>query len=285
MAEARALLGRPVALALADRIRERAERFASKAGRPPKLAVLAVDDPAGQSYLKSLRIASEKAGVLVEEHGIAQSATTESVVAELIKLNEDRAVDGILIQTPLPKGVGQAAVARVLDPRKDVDGITPTQAGLLFQGFEAALAPCTARAVMEVLSFYNYGLMGLEVVVIGRSLVVGRPVAVLALAQHATVTWCHTRTLSLPAICKRAELLIVAVGSPRLVNSNYVRPGATVIDVGINFDDQGRMAGDVDSESIMTVAAAYTPVPGGVGPVTSACLFANLLDSASAKAG
>lgn len=285
MAEARALLGRPVARALADTSRERVEAFSAKAGRPPKLTVLAVDDAAGQSYLKSLRSAGEKASVEVAELRISQGATTESVVAEVLKLNDDSAVDGILVQTPLPDGVDRLKVARTLKPGKDVDGITRTQAGMLFHGVPGALVPCTARAVMEVLGFYNYGLKGLEVVVVGRSVVVGKPVAMLALAQHATVTCCHTRTLSLPAVCKRAEVLIVAAGKARLVDSRFVRPGATVIDVGINFDSRGNMSGDVDSENILTVAAAYTPVPGGVGPVTAACVYANLLDAATSSSG
>jgi methylenetetrahydrofolate dehydrogenase (NADP+)/methenyltetrahydrofolate cyclohydrolase len=169
-------------------------------------------------------------------------------------------------------------------PSKDVDGITPTQAGLLFHGVKGALAPSTARACLEILDFYKYGLLGAEVAVVGRSAVVGRPVALLALARNATITWCHTKTVSLSTICKRAEILVVAAGKPGLINASHVRPGGTVIDVGINVDEKGKLVGDVDVPSISNMASAYTPVPGGVGPVTSACLFASLLDAAEARA-
>ncbi len=282
MAEARLLLGKPVAREINERTLERTERIKQRLGRPLKLVVLSVDDPAGQSYLKSLKRSAKKVGAEIGEQRLDDSASTASVRSGIAALNEDRSVDGILVQEPLPARINRHSLAQILDPAKDVDGITPTQAGLLFHGAKNALAPSTARAVIEILDFYAYGLQGLEVIIIGRSTIVGKPVGLLALSRHATVTWCHTRTISLRAVCKRAELLIVAAGRPRFVDASFVRPGATVIDVGINEED-GKLVGDVDGESITTFATAYTPVPGGVGPVTVACLYANLLDAALAR--
>lgn len=283
MADARTLIGKPVAREINDYTAERVESFKSKTGRDPRLGVLTVDDPAGLSYLKSIRSTGKKLGVEVVEFPVDSLATTGTVTNSINSLNEDDTIDGVLIQTPVPEGVNYSKAAAALDPQKDVDGITPTQAGYLFQGDKQAVPPSTARAAMEILDYNKYGLQGLEVVIIGRSLVVGKPFGLLALARNATVTWTHSKTHSLHAVCKRAEVLIVAAGRPRMVNETFVRPGATVIDVGINVDENGKLCGDVDSERITSIAAAYTPVPGGVGPVTTACLFANLMDAANRK--
>ena len=283
MADARALVGRPIARALNDTTLERCERLMKRRGRPPRLSVLSSDDPSAQSYLKSIRSAALKLATDLLEFPVKEGATTQSVIEEITKLNQNEDVDGILVQSPMPEGVDLRAISRAIDPRKDIDGISPTQAGLLFQGIPKALVPSTARACIEMLDYYKYSLQGVEVVVIGRSLVVGRPVAMLALSRNATVTWCHTKTLSMSNVCKRGEILITAAGKPRLITAHYVRAGATVIDVGINVDENGKLTGDVDEASISNIAAAYTPVPGGVGPVTVACLFANLLDAAGPK--
>jgi len=284
MPDARVLIGRPVARQLNDATMERVERFIRRRGRAPQLAVFTSEDPSAQSYLKSLKSAASKLQVVVEEHPLRSGATTGEVAKEVSEVGEREEVDGILIQTPLPANLNIQAIAGALPPSKDVDGASLTQAGMLFHGLKGAIAPSTARACIEILSYYRYTLSGMEVVVVGRSPVVGRPVALLALAKNATVTWCHSKTVSLPAICKRAEILIVAIGKPKMVNANFVRAGATVIDVGINVTEDGKIVGDVDVSTIGNVAAAYTPVPGGVGPVTTACLFANLLDAAEARA-
>jgi methylenetetrahydrofolate dehydrogenase (NADP+) / methenyltetrahydrofolate cyclohydrolase len=283
MADAKVLLGRSVARALNDSNLERSERFTARKKRQPKIFILTSEDPSAQSYLKSIRSTADKIGIAVEEYPVKPSAPLDSVIDGIHQLNKNASVDGILIQTPMPEGIDFKAVARALDPAKDIDGVSPAQAGLLFQGVKKALAPSTARACIEVLDFYKIGLQGAEVVVIGRSLIVGRPVALLALSRNATVTWCHTKTESMPTVCKRAEILIAAAGKSNLITSNHVRPGATVIDVGINVDENGKLSGDVNAQSISSIAAAYTPVPGGIGPVTVACLFANLMDAVEQK--
>jgi methylenetetrahydrofolate dehydrogenase (NADP+) / methenyltetrahydrofolate cyclohydrolase len=280
MADAKVLPGKPVARALLEVTLERAERFTQKKKRLPKLAVLTSEDPSALSYLKSIRSTASKAGVALDEFPMKTSATTSSVVNGISQLNRANDVDGILIQTPVPENIDFRALAKALNPDKDVDGITPTQAGILFHGVKGAFAPSTARACIEILDYYKIALQGAEVVVLGRSIIVGRPVALLALSRNATVTWCHTKTAALPTVCRRAEILIAAVGKPNLVNVSFVRAGATVIDVGINVDENGKLTGDVDVPSISNIAAAYTPVPGGVGPVTVSCLFANVLDAA-----
>jgi methylenetetrahydrofolate dehydrogenase (NADP+)/methenyltetrahydrofolate cyclohydrolase len=246
--------------------------------------VLTVDNPSARSYLRSLRRTASSLGFGFREYAVKEGASQDSVLAGLSAINKDGDVDGVLVQTPLPKGIDLNALGASIDPARDVDGLTPYQAGLLFHGVKRALPPSTARAIVEILDFYNYGLQGLEVVIMGRSAVVGRPFGMLALSRNATVTWCHTKTVSIKAVCKRAEVLVVAAGQAGIIDNSYVRPGATVIDVGVNVVG-GKLVGDVDLESIARYAAAYTPVPGGVGPVTTACLYANLLDAAVARAG
>lgn len=283
MADARVLLGKPVAIGLIDRIIERSNAFEIRYRRKPRLGVVTADDPASRSYLKTIYSTGKKTGCEVIEFPIAPDADSARLNGIISPLNDDPNIDGILVQTPLPAGVTVDHVGRILDSGKDVDGITPYQAGLLFRGSKTALVPPTARAVMEILGFYKIGLQSQEVIIVGRSLVVGKPLGILMLGMNATVTWCHSRTLSMPTICKRAAVLVAAIGKPKFFDSDFVRPGATVIDVGINVDENGALVGDVDTASIDSIATAYTPVPGGVGPVTSACLFANMLDAAEAR--
>jgi methylenetetrahydrofolate dehydrogenase (NADP+)/methenyltetrahydrofolate cyclohydrolase len=285
MADARALVGKPVSRALNEATMERAERFLAKRKRSPTLFVFSSPDPSAQSYLRSIRSNASRVGVKIEEFPIKEGAATQTVVESIEQVGRDGGIDGILVQTPVVAGVDFAIVAGSVEPSKDVDGISPIQAGLLFQGRRLAMAPSTARACMEILDFYKYSLAGVELVVIGRSLVVGRPAALLALSRNATVTWCHTKTQGLPSVCKRAEVLISAAGSPGLVNSTFVRAGVTILDVGISVDESGTLRGDVDVRSISSIAAAYTPVPGGVGPVTTSCLFANVVDAAERRSG
>jgi len=283
MADARVLLGRPVANQIIDAVLERCSAFEFKYKRKPRLGVVTIDNPSSQSYLKTINSTSKKAGCEVIEIPLG-SAPSPAGLAEIISpLNEDPNIDGILVQTPYPAGITFDQVGGMVNIVKDVDGITPYQGGLLFRGSKQALIPPTARAVMEILGFYRIGIQSQEVIIIGRSLIIGKPLGILMLGMNATVTWCHTRTLSLSTISKRAAVLVTAIGKSNFIDSDYVRPGATVIDVGINVDEQGTLIGDVNEHSIDSIAAAYTPVPGGVGPVTSACLFANLLDAAEAR--
>jgi len=281
MADSRALLGRPVARNINETTAEKATVFAAKYGRPPKLAVLASADPAAQSYLKTIRSTAKKVKCVFQEIAVNPNWDLDAIVKGLDSLNSDDSIDGILVQEPLPQKVSFERVGAAINVAKDIDGISAEQSGKLFRNHKSALAPPTARACIEILDYYGYGLEGLEVVVLGRSLVVGKPVGILALGRHATVTWCHSRTQALSTICKRAEILIVAVGRARMVDEAYIRPGATVIDVGINVDDEGKLCGDVDTHRIASISAAYTPVPGGVGPVTTACLYDNLVRAAN----
>jgi methylenetetrahydrofolate dehydrogenase (NADP+)/methenyltetrahydrofolate cyclohydrolase len=275
--------GKAVAAEVRERVRaEVAEYAAANGGRAPGLAtVLVGEDPASQIYVRNKHKACEEAGMRSIHHGLA-SDTTQADLLELIEgLNADDDVDGILVQLPVPEQIDPDAVLATLEPRKDVDGLTPTNAGLLASG-APGLVPCTPAGVMELLRHEGVELEGAEAVVVGRSNLVGRPVASLLLGANATVTTCHSRTRDLPAVCARGDVLVAAVGSPRLIGADAVKPGATVIDVGMNRSDDG-LAGDVDFDAVSEVAGAITPVPGGVGPMTIAMLLANTLQAARSR--
>lgn len=279
---AREIDGKAVAAAVRERVREDVAAFAAEAGRAPTLAtVLVGEDPASQIYIRNKRRACEEAGIRSLHHGLAAS-TTENELLELVgELGLDPQVDGILVQLPVPDQIDPDAVVAALDPGKDVDGLTPLNAGLLAHG-TPGLVPCTPAGVMELLRHEGVELEGAEAVVVGRSKLVGVPVARLLLAANATVTVCHSRTRDLAATCRRADVLVAAVGVPRLLGADAVKPGAVVIDVGMNRLEGG-LCGDVDYEAAAEVAAAITPVPGGVGPMTIAMLLANTLQAARAR--
>lgn len=282
---ARIIDGKAVAGEVRERVRSEVAEYAdAHDGRTPGLAtVLVGDDPASEIYVRNKHKACEEAGMRSLHHGLP-AETSEAQLLELIeRLNEDPEVDGILVQLPLPEQIDPDAVLATLDPRKDVDGLTPTNAGLLASG-APGLVPCTPAGVMELLRHEGVELEGAEAVVVGRSNLVGRPVVSLLLGANATVTTCHSRTRDLAAVCARGEVLVAAVGSPRLIGADAVKPGATVIDVGMNRTDDG-LAGDVDFEAVKEVAAAITPVPGGVGPMTIAMLLVNTLAAARSRHG
>lgn len=282
---AKVIDGKAVAAEVRERVRSEVAEYAdAHDGRTPGLAtVLVGDDPASEIYVRNKHKACEEAGMRSLHHGLP-AETSEAQLLELIeRLNEDPEVDGILVQLPLPEQIDPDAVLATLDPRKDVDGLTPTNAGLLASG-APGLVPCTPAGVMELLRHEGVELEGAEAVVVGRSNLVGRPVASLLLGANATVTTCHSRTRDLAAVCARGEVLVAAVGSPRLIGADAVKPGATVIDVGMNRTDDG-LAGDVDFEAVKEVAAAITPVPGGVGPMTIAMLLVNTLAAARSRHG
>jgi methylenetetrahydrofolate dehydrogenase (NADP+)/methenyltetrahydrofolate cyclohydrolase len=258
--------------------------FREQHDRPPALAtVLVGDDPASQVYVGSKRKLSEEAGIRSIHHELDASAAPERLLELIDELGADDAVDGILVQLPLPDHHDQDAVVARIAPEKDVDGLTATSAGLLAQG-RPGLVPCTPQGVMRLLEVAGAKVEGAEAVVVGRSILVGRPLASLLLNASATVTVCHSRTRDLPQVTSRADVLVAAVGSPRTIGAEMVKPGATVIDVGVNRTDDG-LVGDVDFESVREVAGAITPVPGGVGPMTIAMLLVNTLRAASARAG
>jgi methylenetetrahydrofolate dehydrogenase (NADP+) / methenyltetrahydrofolate cyclohydrolase len=276
--------GKAVAAEVRARVADGVRAFAEgHGGNVPGLAtVLVGEDPASQVYVGNKRRQTEEVGMRSIHHGLDALTPQDELLALIDELNADDGVDGILIQLPLPEGIDQDAVVAAIDPRKDVDGLTAGSAGLLAQG-RPGLVPCTPQGVMELLRVGGVEVEGAEAVVVGRSILVGRPVASLLVNASATVTVCHSRTRALPAVCGRADILIAAVGSPRMVKADWVKPGAAVIDVGVNRTDEG-LVGDVDFEAAKEVAGAITPVPGGVGPMTIAMLLSNTLRAASARA-
>ena len=273
--------------ALAAKVRERvaagvAEFAAAHDGHVPGLAtVLVGDDPASHVYVGNKRRLTEEVGMRSIHHELDAETETAQLLELVGELNRDDDVDGILVQLPLPPQVDQDAIVSAIDAAKDVDGLTAVSAGLLAQG-RPKLVPCTPQGVIELIGEAGTEISGAEAVVLGRSILVGRPLAALLTNANATVTVCHSRTRDLAAVCSRADILIAAVGSPGLVGPEMVKPGATVIDVGTNRTDDG-LVGDVDFEAVAEVAGAITPVPGGVGPMTIAMLLANTLRAASER--
>jgi methylenetetrahydrofolate dehydrogenase (NADP+)/methenyltetrahydrofolate cyclohydrolase len=279
---ARIIDGKAVAAAVRERVRGEVAEFAAEAGRPPGLAtVLVGEDPASQVYIRGKHKACEEAGIRSIHHGLL-AETSEAELLDLVRrLGLDDEVDGILVQLPVPEQIDPDAVVAAIDSAKDVDGLTPQNAGLLAHG-TPALVPCTPAGVMELLRHEGIALEGAEAVVVGRSKLVGVPVSRLLLAANATVTVCHSRTRDLAAVCRRADVLVAAVGAPRLLGADAIKPGAVVIDVGVNRTEDG-LVGDVDFGPAAEVAAAITPVPGGVGPMTIAMLLVNTLAAAWAR--
>jgi len=276
---ARVIDGKAVAAAVRERVKVDVAAYEQEAGRAPTLAtVLVGEDPASQIYIRNKRRSCEEVGMRSVHHGLDAGIGQEELLDLVRRLGEDDKVDGILVQLPLPAHLDSDAVVQALNPQKDVDGLTPVNAGLLAHG-TPGLVPCTPAGVMELLAHEGVELEGAEAVVVGRSKLVGVPVARLLLAANATVTICHSRTRDLDATCRRADVLVAAVGVPRLLGAGAVKPGAVVIDVGMNRLEDG-LAGDVDYEAAAEVAAAITPVPGGVGPMTIAMLLSNTLQAA-----
>ncbi|MEA2275072.1 MAG: methylenetetrahydrofolate dehydrogenase / methenyltetrahydrofolate cyclohydrolase [Solirubrobacteraceae bacterium] len=276
---ARVIDGRVLAARVREQVAQGVAAFADEHGRPPGLAtVLVGEDPASAIYVGAKQKVTAEVGMRGFDHRLAADAPREEVVALIERLNADPDVSGIICQLPVPGHLDGVELTGLVDPRKDVDGLTPISAGLLALGREG-LRPCTPLGVMLLLEEAGAELEGAEAVVVGRSNLFGKPMAQLLLAANATVTTCHSRTRDLPAVCRRADVLIAAVGRDRMVKGDWIKPGATVIDVGMNRSDDG-LHGDVDFEQAVEVAGAITPVPGGVGPMTIACLLRNTLQAA-----
>ena len=283
--------GKAFAEALRARVADAAAAFSSKVGRRPGLAVVLVGaDAASEVYVRSKGKATVAAGMESIEHRLPATVAQGELIALVDALNADERVDGILVQLPLPDGLDDKAVIAAIDPAKDVDGFHIANAGRLAVG-EAALVPCTPLGSLMLLKDRLGDLSGLEAVVIGRSNIVGKPMAQLLLQENCTVTLAHSRTRDLPAVVRRADIVVAAVGRPEMVKGDWLKPGATVIDVGINrlapaeAGGKGRLVGDVDFAEARAVAGAITPVPGGVGPMTIAVLLRNTLIAAHARAG
>jgi methylenetetrahydrofolate dehydrogenase (NADP+)/methenyltetrahydrofolate cyclohydrolase len=280
--------GRAFAARLRARVAAAVPAFVAAAGRAPGLAVVLVgEDPASRVYVRAKNKAVLEAGMASFEHLLPDSIGQDELTSLVAALNADDAVDAILVQLPLPAGIDEQAVIEAIDPAKDVDGFHPVNAGRLAIG-EDGLVPCTPLGCLMLLRDRLGDLAGLEAVVIGRSNIVGKPMAQLLLRENCTVTIAHSRSRDLPAIARRADILVVAVGRAGLVKGDWLKPGATVIDVGINrVDTEGgtKLRGDVDFESAAAVVGAITPVPGGVGPMTIAVLLRNTLVAARARIG
>jgi methylenetetrahydrofolate dehydrogenase (NADP+)/methenyltetrahydrofolate cyclohydrolase len=281
--------GKASAARLREKIAAQAARLKSEHGLVPGLATLLVgNDPASEVYVRNKGKTAEALGFKSVHAALPADTSQEILLAKVRELSADTSVHGILVQLPLPKHLDEATVLDALDPAKDVDALTPTNAGLLLSG-RAHLVSCTPAGVMLLLKEYVGDIAGKDVLVIGRSLLFGKPAAQLLLAANATVTMAHSRSRDLPAIARRADILVAAIGKPEMVKADWIKPGAVVIDVGINRVDAGggktRLVGDVDYEAAKDVAGAITPVPGGVGAMTIACLMQNTLIAACAQNG
>ncbi|HWT23044.1 MAG TPA: bifunctional methylenetetrahydrofolate dehydrogenase/methenyltetrahydrofolate cyclohydrolase FolD [Solirubrobacteraceae bacterium] len=281
--EATIIDGRAIAAEVRKEVARDVAAWVAEGNDAPGLAtVLVGDDPASAVYVGGKQKATHEVGMHGFDHRLPADTPQAEVEALLEELNLDPAVSGILLQLPTPAHVDGPGLTWRIDPAKDVDGLTPVSAGLLAKG-RPGLRPCTPAGVMELLDRHEVGLEGAEAVVVGRSDLVGKPLAQLLLARHATVTVCHSRTRDLPEVCRRADVLVAAVGRAQMVQGDWVKPGAVVIDVGINRTDAG-LVGDVDFERAAGRAGLITPVPGGVGPMTIAMLLRNTLEAARAQA-
>jgi methylenetetrahydrofolate dehydrogenase (NADP+)/methenyltetrahydrofolate cyclohydrolase len=271
--------GKAVAAKLREQVALDAAAFAEQYGRPPGLATILIgDDPASAVYVASKQRSCAEAGIEGFSFNLPADATREQAIATIEEANANPAISGIICQLPVPGHLDGVELTGLVDPLKDVDGLTTTSAGLLALG-RPGLRPCTPRGVMMLLDEVGVELEGAEAVVIGRSNLFGKPMGQLLLERSATVTICHSRTKDLAGTCARADVLIAAVGRPRMVEADFVKPGAVVIDVGINRVDDV-LCGDVDFDAVSKVASAITPVPGGVGPMTIACLLDNTVIAA-----
>jgi methylenetetrahydrofolate dehydrogenase (NADP+)/methenyltetrahydrofolate cyclohydrolase len=277
--------GKAIAAALRARVAGRVDDFVARTGRRPGLdVVLAGDDAASQVYVRNKAKACEEAGMRGAVHRLPATVTQRELLARVGELGARDDVDGILVQLPLPRHIDESAVLEAIDPARDVDGFHPYNAGALLAG-RPTLVPCTPLGCMRMLEHAGVSLDGARAVVIGRSNIVGKPMALLLLAKNATVTIAHSRTRDLAARCAEADVLVAAVGRAGLVRGDWVKPGAAVIDVGINRTAEGKLTGDVNFEEARERASWITPVPGGVGPMTIACLLENTLRAAWRRAG
>jgi methylenetetrahydrofolate dehydrogenase (NADP+) / methenyltetrahydrofolate cyclohydrolase len=289
VAQAKVIDGRELAAALRQRASEAAAQLRHEAGVAPGLAtVLVGDNPSSQVYVRSKARACTGSGLEAFDIRLPAGISEAELIAEIEKLNRDERIDGILVQLPLPRQIDPHRIIGAIDPAKDVDGFHPLNVGRLWSGL-ATMVPCTPQGCLRLLRTVCDDLTGAEAVILGRSNIVGKPLAALLLAADCTVTVVHSKTADAPATCRRADILIAAIGRPQMVKADWVRPGATVIDVGINTavapDGRNRVVGDVDYAAVSAVAGAITPVPGGVGPMTIACLLLNTLLAACRRRG
>jgi methylenetetrahydrofolate dehydrogenase (NADP+) / methenyltetrahydrofolate cyclohydrolase len=282
---ARILDGKAIAARVREEVRQGVAAFVTERGRAPGLDVVLVgEDAASVVYTRNKEKASNEVGMRGRLHRLPADTTQDGLLGVIAELDRDHLVDGILIQLPLPKHIAEQQVLDAVDPAKDVDGFHPINVGKLATGRQA-LVSCTPKGCMRLLAETGVPLVGARAVVVGRSNIVGKPMAQLLLAAHATVTIAHSRTKDLAAVCREADILVAAVGKAKMIQGDWVKPGAVVIDVGINRTAEGKLVGDVDFDAAKENAGWITPVPGGVGPMTIACLLENTLAAARARAG
>lgn len=275
------LKGLPVANAINEKLMEQVK---SIEGPLPHLAIIRVGErPDDCSYERGAVKKMDKVGVRCTTYTFDADIDNETFQAEFDKINENPDIDGILMLRPLPKQLDERQIENKIDPRKDLDGISPLNLAKVYAGDENGYAPCTAEAVIEMLDYAGIDIKGKRVTVVGRSLVIGKPVSMLLMKRNATVTVCHTKTVDMEGTCKNAEILVAAAGSARMIKKDYVAEGAIVVDVGINVDEEGNLCGDVDFDAITDIAAIATPVPGGVGSVTTSVLAKHLVKAAMAR--
>ncbi len=277
--------GRAVGAKVRAEVAERAKAFTQRHGRAPGLhVVLAGEDPASAVYVRHKEKAAEQAGFAGKVHRLPSSVSQQELEQLVRTLNADDGVDGILVQLPLPKGIVEEPILELISPEKDVDGFHAVNVGALWSGLPG-LVPCTPRGCLRLLEEANVELSGARAIVIGRSNIVGKPVAALMLQKNATVTIAHSRTKDLAARCREADVVVAAVGRAKMIGPDWIKPGAAVIDVGMNRDENGKLCGDVDFHAVKDIAGAITPVPGGVGPMTIAMLMDNTLTAAALRLG
>ena len=276
--------GKAVAASVRAQVAEEVKELAGK-GVVPGLAVVIVgDDPASRTYVNNKKKACAEAGIYSEEYALPATATQEELLALVHKLNNKKDINGILVQSPLPKGLDEEAVVEEISPEKDVDAFHPSNVGRIMIG-NFHFLPCTPAGVIELLKSEQIEIQGKNCVVIGRSNIVGKPMAMLLLHNNGTVTICHSKTKDLAEVCSKADILVAAVGKPKFVTADMVKPGAVVIDVGMDRDENGKLCGDVDYDAVEKVASYITPVPGGVGPMTIAMLLKNTITAAKLQNG
>ena len=281
MTQASLIDGKTIAANLRAEIKREVETLKARGVNPGIAVILVGDDPASRVYVGNKVKACVEVGIESIEHRLPENSTAGDIEKRIKALNADKAVHGILLQLPLPSHINSDPLIQMIAPEKDVDGLTFVNAGKLVAGDESGMVPCTPQGSLRLIHSVKKDLTGLNAVVIGRSLLFGKPMAQLLLAQNCTVTTAHSKTKDLPAVCKQADILVAAVGRAKMVKGDWIKPGAIVIDVGINRQDNGKLCGDVDFDEAASVAGAITPVPGGVGPMTIACLLQNTLKSAA----
>lgn len=271
--------GKVISLSVKERLKQEVEELKQR-GKTPGLVVIRVgNDPASAVYVRNKKRACEELGIYSEEYALPEETTQKDLLDLIATLNTREDIDGILCQLPLPKQLDETAVLNAIDPKKDVDCFHPENVGKVLIG-ENGFKPCTPQGVIEMLKYYNIEISGKSCVVLGRSNIVGKPMALLLLQENGTVTICHSKTKNLKEITKSADILISAIGKPKFVTANMVKKGAVIIDVGINRDENGKLCGDVDFEKVVKKAAAISPVPGGVGLMTVTMLMQNTIFSA-----